>query len=1133
MLYLCILCGWTSVSVDAKQDDKTAGRYTLSLDGGEWHLWQDKQAEWKNDKLFLPEDATDLSLLPVNVPTGGWEQLNPANATAVQVPGTVEEYCTVSSRPSPDDGAGVSWWFRTIKLPATLKGRRVLIHFESVRMRAEIYLDRKLVGYDMIGESPFDVDITEAVKPGEEQLLAVRVTHPGGNFHWQDFTEMNWGSYQIPPGRSFGGIIGRVRLDAVSPLFISDIYMQNQPEYTKVKAILTVNNTLMNTEKGQLMFTVAEKENPSRIIACRDLKNVILQKGENTITMDLNCPNAKLWNLDSPHLYVCRVELKSAKRIWDADSRTFGFRWFEPTGIGKDAQLRLNGQRVMLLTAISWGYWPVGGLYATPEMAEKQILTAKALGLNMLNFHRSIGSPVVLEKADELGLLYLEEPGAFHSAGHDPFIRTIVNTKLQRMILRDRSHPSLVIYNLINEWGGPRARDKELTALRMEDMKKAHAIDPSRVMTFTSGWASAEHSEEDAKANLLPFDSVLHRKGWFDNHRAAGPATWEEDYYRGPKDNLMYTDNRTEIYIRGEEGALSTPPRIAEIAKEIEQTGIKGWDGLFWKNQYEAFQQFFHEKNLAPYFGSIDSLTRAMGDVSFDHQGRRIQGMRMQNTGDVYAVNGWEAMPYDNHSGIVDIYRNCKGNPSTFTYYTQPLYVAVSPRTQFVHLPGKVPVDFYIVNEKNLSGKYRLSVFVCTPDGKEGKHIEKEVHITGGDCFGQLLLEHCQLEIEGVSGLYQVKAQLRNASGHLCAEGKDEVLGIYWDKKQLKGKGALYGTPDDPVATFYQKATGCELPAFHSDIEKLDWIVVTRSSLDAPQPVPVEAFCQKEGKSVLELSLYKDDDLRTLAGVTQDNKIDRTFADGAQPDPLLPANQSFSAIWDGKLKAPQSGTYMIGVTSDQGMRLSVNGQRIVDEWRNNKELTVVRPFLLKAGDEVAVRVEYSQRNPTGSVQLVWSLPDHAAIAPQELLDRVKEDGTSLLLLKSAESWMDAVSAYTGSAYHGYYSVGKNWVGGVHFVKEHPLFNGLPVNVAMGWPYQALVRNGDRRLGLHIDNEELVAGSYGSAPFNLGSAVGIISCGKGKIYYSTLDLVDNLNNPAAAADVARKLFCNFILLSKDR
>lgn len=1127
ILCLSILCGWAGVSVNAQQSKKTEGRYTQPLVGDGWYLWQDKKAEWKSDKLFLPEEVTDLSLLPVNAPTGGWEQLNETNAKAVHIPGTVEEYNTVSDHPSPEDGTGVSWWFRTIKLPETLKGKRILIHFESVRMRAEIYLDKKLVGYDMIGESPFDVDITEAVRFGEEQLLAVRVTHPGGNFHWQDFTEMHWGKYQIPPGRSFGGIIGRVNLDAVSPVFISDIYMQNQAEYTKVKAILTVNNTQTKTEKEQISIAVYEKGNPSKIIARKDLKDVTLKKGENTITVELDCPKAKLWDLDSPNLYICRAELKSGKQVSDQVFQTFGFRWFEPVGIGKDAHLKLNGRRVMLLTSISWGYWPVNGLYATPAMAEKQVLTAKSLGLNMLNFHRSIGSPVVLEKADELGLLYYEEPGSFHSAGHDPFIRSIINTKLKRMILRDRSHPSLIIYNLINEWGGPRAKDEELTALRMTDMRKAHAIDPSRVMTFTSGWASSEHTEEDAKANMLPFDSVLYRKGWFDNHRAGGPATWEEGYYRSPKDNLMFTDNRTEIYMRGEEGAISAPPRIAEIAKEIEQTGVTGWDGLFWKKQYEAFQTFFYKKNLAPYFGSIDSLTRSMGDVSFDHQGRRIQGMRMQNIGDVYAVNGWEAMPYDNHSGIVDIYRNSKGNPTTFTYYTQPLYMAVSPRTQFVHLPGKVQVDFHIVNEKNLSGKYSLSVLVATPEGKEEKRIEKEVHIVGGDCFGQLLWEDCGLEIAGVPGLYQVKAQLRDTSGHICAEGKDEVLGIYWDEKQLEGKGALYGTSDDPVAIFYQKATGRELPVFRPDMEKLDWIVVTRSSLDAPQPVPANAFYRKENESALKLSLYKDDDLRALAGVTNDDKIDRTFADGAQPDALLPANQSFSAIWNGKLIAPQSGTYMIGVTSNRGVRLSVNGQRIVDEWRNDKELTVVRPFLLTAGEEIDVRVEYSQRNSTGNVQLVWSLPDNAAIAPQELLDRVKEDGTSLLLLKSAESWMDAVSTYTGAAYKGYYSVGRNWVGGIHFVKGHPLFNGLPVNVAMGWPYQALVRNGDRRLGLYMDNEELVVGSYSSAPFNLGSAVGIISCGKGKIYYSTLDLVDNLNNPSAASEVARKLFCNFI------
>lgn len=62
------------------------------------------------DRLFLPEEITGLSRLPVNPPTGGWERLQPRHARAVQVPGTVEEYLTTSDYPRPEDGVGVSWW---------------------------------------------------------------------------------------------------------------------------------------------------------------------------------------------------------------------------------------------------------------------------------------------------------------------------------------------------------------------------------------------------------------------------------------------------------------------------------------------------------------------------------------------------------------------------------------------------------------------------------------------------------------------------------------------------------------------------------------------------------------------------------------------------------------------------------------------------------------------------------------------------------------------------------------------------------------------------------------------------------------------------------------------------------------
>lgn len=1111
---------------------KNTGRQTLSLSDNQWFLWQDTKAVWQHDRLFLPDEARDLSVLPVNAPTGGWQVLTPDNGQSVHVPGTVEEFKTVSAQPQPKDNGGVSWWWRTVKVPAGAKGRRVVLHFESVRTRAEVYLDGRLVAYDIVGESPFDADITDAVRPGEEQLLAVRVTNPGGEFHWQDFNGFKWGDYMMPPGRGFGGIIGRVWLDVVSPVYIEDVYMQNQPDVTTVKAIVTVRNTGAKKVKRDVVVSVRRKES-SVAVKSNTIKSAVLVPGDNKLEVELACEGVHLWDLDNPTLYTCDVQLMNGRLAEDKTLQNFGFRWFAPDGIGRDAVLRLNGRRVMLRTAISWGYWPATGLYATEDMAVKQINTAKSLGLNMLNFHRSIGSPVVLEKADSIGLLYYEEPGSFHSAEHDPFMRAIVNIKLQRMVKRDRSHPSLVIYNLINEFGGERAKDKALVAKRMDDMRRAHTVDPSRVMTFTSGWASRENADEDSKAHMLPFDTVLHRRGWFDNHRAGGPATWEEGYYRSPKDNLMYTDNRTEIYMRGEEGALSTPPRITEIVHAIDSTGVTGWDGLFWKKQYADFEDYFKRNNLAPYFGSVDSLTRLMGDVSFDHQGRRIQGMRMQNLGDVYAVNGWEAMPYDNHSGIVDIYRNPKGNLSTFRYYTQPLYVAVVPRKQFVRLdndgkPGKVSVDIYMVNEKNLTGKYPMEIKITDPTGGTFVVVDSlgfEADVKGGDVFGQLLLENEELELGNVPGMYRIDASLTDKDGNTVATGHDNVLAVKWNKEQLAGNGALFGEENSPVSSFYKKATGKELPIYNKGMKKLDWIVVTRTSLDAPQPVPAQPLV--DGKEAFTVTFFKDDDIQVPAGTGTDSHIDRTFNAGAQPDASLAANQSFSAIWHGKIIAPQTGTYMIGAKTTDGMRLKVNGTQLIDEWGNKREAMFTRPVYLEAGEQAEIELLYRQRKPSGSIQMVWSRPDDSPVNPKELFDRVANDGTTLLLIDNADSWLEDAARYVDVGYKGYYVVGNNWIGGTHFVKDNPLFKELPVNCAMGWPYQELVRDGDHRTGFLIDGGEMVAGSYRSWPFHLGSAVGILPFGKGKIIYSTLNIVNALDNPSGASEVTRKVFCNFV------
>ena len=1098
------------------------GRQVINLSGSGWHLMVDKKASWRDDHLFPPSEIKNLADLPVNPPTGGWQALN-ANNISVAVPGTVEEYTATTDHPRTNDYLGVSWWYRDIHLPQNLTGKRVVLHFESCRFRAEVYLDGKLVAYDVVSDSPFSADITDAVQGGGKHQLAVRVTNPGGQYHWQDYQTFKWGKYDMPPGRCFGGVTGPVTINITDQRFVDDLYMQNTAASDSVNAITTIINNVYKggkVQKAKANLVARIKEKATGKVVWNTTVKANLNGDTTLVTIPVKLANAKIWDLDHPNLYTCEVELKQGKNMIDNTDRTFGFRSFILDGIGKNAMPRLNGNRMMLRTAISWGFFPETGLVPKQDAAEKQIKTAKGMGLNMLNFHRCIGKPTVLNAADSLGLLYFEEPGAWQVCYKSPFCREILNEKLHRMIKRDRSHPSLVIYCLINEMGGFTTKDKKIMDTRKADMGIAHAIDPSRTMVLTSGWAGREDADEDAKAHFRPFDMKLYRRGWWDNHRAAGPMTWQEDYYQSPTKGFMYSTNDTEIYMRGEEGALTSPPRLELIHQELQKTGRYGWDGKFWETEYQKLKKFFDEKGLKENFGTIDNLTRSLGDISFEHQGRRIQGMRMFNRGDIYAINGWEEQIQDNHSGVVDLHRNPKGNLNTIYRFTQPVYVAVCPRHQVVKTQEQVAVDFYMVNEKNVKGNCTLSMTLVDKEGKTLWTGKKDCQIKGGDVFGQLINENVQVPLGVEDGMYRINAKLTDASGKEVASGYDEVLALS-ENAELKGKGALYGFKDDKVATYYQKAMGKQLPYYTSKMGKLDWLVINRPLLD--EPVPLEDKFLRN----MKVKWYADNDFRNYAGEETATGVSRTFADGAQPASCVPANQSFSAQWEGELIPDETGLYMIGVDTDRGARLYVNNVQLIDKIRNNGDFKESRPVDLVKGQPVKIRVEYSQTKQTGRLQLKWSRPSNTLISVKELMDRVKNDGTKLIVLGSAEAWMKDICTMAGVKYKGYFAVGQNWVGGTQYVRNHPVLKGLPTNVGMNWPYQQVVRTGDLRFGFRLEGETQIAGCYKNAPFELGTSVGEISYGKGKILFSTLDIVDNLLNPAGPANVARKLFSNYI------
>ena len=1093
-------------------------RIEIDLSGQGWSLWQDQKANWQNDPFFLP--PVNVSSLPVNIPGGGWESLNQPTIKEVSVPSTAEMYLQ-KKYGIENDIKGVTWWYRNISIPVSSKGRKMLLRFESTRYRSEVFIDGQLAGYDFIGNTPYNVDITRFVKPGQSCRLAVRITDPDGNFDWKDGNN-KWGSRVITGSLGFGGITGRVKLLACDETYIEDIYMQNTPQFRKANAIVTVRNESGKTIKRDVEVKVYEANNPTNVVFTTTLHNNRLGSGENVLTIPVDAPDAKLWDIDSPNLYHCEVTLKDGKQIQDQDKKRFGFRWFEPTGFGKDAILRLNGNRIVLRTAISWGFWPITGMVPTKELAERQIRLAKSMGLNMLNFHRCIGQPMMLELADELGLLFYEEPGNYQQSTLFPLTRKTSRERLLRMVRRDRSHPSMVMYCMQNE---VREVADSIFNVYRNDMADAHRIDPSRLIVRTSGWANGYDIDDQAKLHMRPFDDKQYMNGWYDFHRAVGPHTWMQSFYKSPTDYYGFTSNKGEIVYWGEEGALSAPPRIALIKKELDASTYKGWDGQLYLEQYDAFDRYFKSKGLARYFKDIDQLTTTMGAISFDHQGRKIELTRINNVADGYAVNGWESEIFENHSGIVDCFRNPKADPAILAYYNQPLYIAVKSRKQVFDLPDRLVTDLYMVNENKLKGEFDLHFKVINPQGQNAFETQKKVNVKGGDCFGELLSEGVEKELTNIPGYYKLEAWLTDGQGTVKAKGVDSILAIDWRSDVLKGSGAVWES-GQTLIKYLKEKKNANVEPYSVGMNHKDWIVVSRSPKGGDMSlVPGEQFLDKDGKAGGVTTTY-------FMGANFEKEVAKEFEpqvclmvnEGATPHPAVPATFNYSIRWEGFIKPMYSGLHNFRLEFGYGGQATVeidgHLSGVVDK------MTQTLNCDLEAGKMVKVKVELRHTRYTGAARLFWSTPEPASDA-QLLMNRVINEGTTLVILENAPAWMDIIQKNTNVKYTDKFTVGTNWLGGTHFAVTHPLLSGLPMNQGLGWPYEAVVRNGNERIGLQLDGEELVVGNYHCYPQKLGTAVGVIPCGKGKIIFSTLDIFNNLNRSESTSAVARKLLNNFI------
>jgi hypothetical protein len=717
--------------------DDVAANVVAIPDSG-WRLWPDQKAAWKDDTVYLPEDV-HLASPPVNPPTGGWDALSATQGIPVTLPCTVEQYFwgLTGMRPYHDEyrsetsddevknGAyyGVSWWWRTLEIPAAFAGKRIFLHVRGARQRAEVYLNRQLVGYSLVEELPFECDVTAAARPGAVNQLAIRITNPGGRLDWVDGSKITWGNATFQKSHGFGGLDRALTLSAHGPARIRDSWVLNTPEPRHITAHAEVENTGPAAPTSLLRFSILDSVT-NRELAHTKVPAPLGANETNTFQAELTCPSAQLWDLDSPHLYRMKAEWASTpdSAIGSAAQATriidFGFRWFAPEGIGSNALFRLNGRRVRIYTAISWGYWALNGLFPTPELAEKEVLVAQQFHLNCLNFHRNLAKEEVLAIQDRRGLLRCMEPGggmqAVGRAGQpDGFAERYMQAKILGMIRANRSHPSVVEYILQNE-GRPDLSNPNLERV----LRMMHAADPSRSIVGCDGFASRA-----PQAWMEPYSGHLRTSaeggagGWWDEHQGQPSDVWQDAQYISPTQFLYYSTNRAEIVEWGEMKGAASIDDHAALIKQIMKHGGHSYDLTDHQELLAVYEKFLDTWGFRKAFPTASDLFQSIGRRAYESWGQFLENIRICDLNDYAAVSGWESTAMEDHSGLVDNFRDFKSNPDPIRNALMPVRPVAKQKALVAALGEQVGFDLYLVNDSNRPAPGKLTFSIVEPKG--------------------------------------------------------------------------------------------------------------------------------------------------------------------------------------------------------------------------------------------------------------------------------------------------------------------------------------------------------------------------------------------------------------------------------
>ncbi|WP_136601598.1 glycoside hydrolase family 2 protein [Salinigranum halophilum] len=666
-----------------EQRETTATQRTSRSLAGSWTFRLDPDDRGRDESWTATDDWRDDECLSVDVPHA-WQEL---------------ESCR--------DYTGVAWYRRRVTVDDLPETHVARLRFGAVDYETTVWVNGVECGGNRGGYLPFEVDVTEALGPGEN-VVTLRVDDP------ENIDEIPHGKQGDPWYTRVSGVWQDVTLETRPQTHVDGIRVT--PDLDDDRA--TVDVDVVGVESATALDARVHVERDGDVVAEADPVTVTEtpehpDRGHASATLSLDDPD--YWHPDDPVLYDVVVDLVDGTDAVDTYADYFGMRSVDFEG----RQLYLNGEPLFIRGALDQGYYPKT-LYRPFEddLFEREIETAKALGFNLLRKHIKPAHPDWVEAADRLGILVWEEVA--NPARYTERSKHEVREQARGLVERDYNRPSVIAWSLYNEEWGIGHHHEETYVWddpgKQETLghlyEEAKAWDPTRLVCDNSGWAhvatdindyhryfaSPDRSAEWAADldHILTHPHENYAAEWTDPHET--PIVVSEFGTWG----LCDTDRLRDVY-DGNPPWFYHPFLVPEEFRggDLDSHHLHLESGV--RRSPAGFDERYADTALPEMFDDFGEAVETWQWREFVSLKDQIEELRRRDEVAGYVVTEWTDLEWE-FNGILDYLREEKVFHDRFVEINDALCVTAEPESHVGWAGEPFAFDLSVVNDTGTGG---------------------------------------------------------------------------------------------------------------------------------------------------------------------------------------------------------------------------------------------------------------------------------------------------------------------------------------------------------------------------------------------------------------------------------------------